>query len=155
MEKFYTITELAAHYGVTPRTIRFYEAKGLLTPQRVGWTRAYTHRDYARLELILRAKRLGFSLADVKEYLSLYDVDTTQAQQLKLLTRRVRARISELEHQRTDLGNALRELKEIEGQTMAALAEKGVALDVQRSSGNGRPVLPPRERRRAGQRVRR
>ena len=155
MEKFYTITELAAHYGVTPRTIRFYEAKGLLTPQRVGWTRAYTHRDYARLELILRAKRLGFSLADVKEYLSLYDVDTTQAQQLKLLTRRVRARISELEHQRTDLGNALRELKEIEGQTIAALAEKGVALDAQRSSGNGRPVLPARETRRAGQRVRR
>ncbi len=155
MEKFYTITELAAHYGVTPRTIRFYEAKGLLTPQRVGWTRAYTHRDYARLELILRAKRLGFSLADVKEYLSLYDVDTTQAQQLKLLTRRVRARISELEHQRTDLGNALRELKEIEGQTIAALAEKGVALDAPRSSGNDRPVLPPGESRRAGQRVRR
>jgi DNA-binding transcriptional MerR regulator len=146
-EKFYTITELAEHYGITPRTIRFYEAKGLLMPQRVGWTRAYTHRDYARMELILRAKRLGFTLADVKEYLSLYDADTTQVEQLKLLARRVRMRISDLERQRTDLGKTLKELREIEEQAAAALAEKGVAFDGGKDRGNGRPAPVTKERR--------
>ncbi len=146
-EKFYTITELARHYSITPRTIRFYEAKGLLTPQRVGWTRAYTHRDYARLELILRAKRLGFTLADVKEYLSLYDADTTQVEQLMLLARRVKMRISDLERQRTDLGKTLKELREIEAQAVAALAEKGVPFDADAGSADDRPAAVAKERR--------
>ncbi|GMQ77375.1 MAG: hypothetical protein BMS9Abin01_2714 [Gammaproteobacteria bacterium] len=146
-EKFYTITELARHYSITPRTIRFYEAKGLLMPQRVGWTRAYTHREYARLELILRAKRLGFTLADVKEYLSLYDADTTQVEQLMLLARRVNTRISDLERQRTDLGKTLKELREIEEQAAAALAEKEVALDADAGSGGDRPAAVAKERR--------
>ncbi len=129
MEKFYTVTELANEYGVSARAIRFYESKGLLTPQRVGWTRVYTHRDKARLELVLRGKRLGFSLADIKEYLALYDADTTQLEQLVWLAEKVRTRIVELEQQRELLGKTLTELREIEDQALTALRERGVSPD--------------------------
>jgi len=125
MEKFYTVSELADAYGITPRAIRFYEAKGLLSPQRVGWTRVYRHHDRARLELILRAKRLGFSLAEIKEYLSLYDVDTEHVEQLVWATKKVRARINELEEQREALGKTIDELREIEQQALKMLREKG------------------------------
>ncbi|MBV9755883.1 MAG: MerR family transcriptional regulator, partial [Alphaproteobacteria bacterium] len=70
-DQFYTVTQLSAELGVTPRAIRFYETKGLLAPRRAGTTRVYTHRDRARLILILRGKRLGFSLREIKEYLEL------------------------------------------------------------------------------------
>ncbi|MFQ5935119.1 MAG: MerR family DNA-binding transcriptional regulator [Acidiferrobacterales bacterium] len=143
MTEFYTVTELAEAYAITPRAIRFYETKGLLTPQRVGWTRAYSHRDRVRLELILRGKRLGFSLADIKEYLSLYDVDTDQAEQLLLLVKKVRTRVHELERQRSDLGRTLKELREIETQAVAALKERGVADD--RDSADV-PTRPKRAR---------
>lgn len=110
---FYTVTELAEELGITPRTIRFYEAKGLLKPRRAGTTRVYTHRERARMLLILRGKRLGFSLADIREYLDLYDADPSQVRQLQLLTQKVDRRIAELEQQREDLEAALQELREI------------------------------------------
>ena len=75
--RLFTITELSDELGVTPRAIRFYEAKGLLAPQRAGSNRVYTYRDRARLLIILRGKRLGFSLALVQKYLDLYDADPT------------------------------------------------------------------------------
>ena len=80
-----TVTELARELGITPRAIRFYETKGLLNPGRAGTTRVYTHRERGRLQLILRGKRLGFSLTDIGEYLDLYDADPTQRDQILLL----------------------------------------------------------------------
>lgn len=127
--RLYTITELSNELGVTPRAVRFYEAKGLLDPQRVGQNRVYTYRDRARLLLILRGKRLGFSLAEVKEYLDLYDADPTQKEQFLHLLRGVRQRVGELERQRRDLELTLRELREIEKETLDAMGRRGFALD--------------------------
>lgn len=112
-EQFYTVTELADELGTTPRAVRFYETKGLLKPRRAGSTRIYTHKDRARLVLILRGKRLGFSLADIKEYLDLYVVDTTQTEQMTLLQGKVQARLADLRKQQQDLEQTLSELSEI------------------------------------------
>lgn len=108
-----SVTELADELGITPRAIRFYETKGLIKPQRAGTTRVYTHRDKARMQLILRGKRLGFTLADIKEYLDIYDIDPSQTQQIKLLLDKVERRIDELEQQREDLETTLTELEEM------------------------------------------
>lgn len=123
--RLYTVTELAQDLGVTARAIRFYESKGLLDPQRAGTTRVYTYRDRARLLIILRGKRLGFSLAQVQEYLDLYDADPTRKEQFVHLLRGARRRIAELEGQRRDLEETVDELREIEEQTLAAMREAG------------------------------
>jgi len=123
-QTFYSVTELADALEVTPRTIRFYEQKRLLAPQRAGKTRVYTHRDKARLQLILRGKRLGFSLAEIKEYLDLYDADPTQVCQLRLLLDRVDDRIASLEEQQRDLQLALQELYKVQAEAAAALANR-------------------------------
>lgn len=120
-EILYTVTRLADDLGVTPRTIRFYEDKGLIVPRRAGVTRIYTHRDRARMKLILRGKRLGFSLRDIGEFLDLYDADPTQAAQMRRLLRAVRDRLEELEEQRLALEQTLDELRDIEGQAQARL----------------------------------
>ncbi len=124
--RLYTITELADELGVTPRAIRFYESKGLLEPQRAGGNRIYTHRNRVRLLLILRGKRLGFSLAGIKQYLDLYDADPTHRRQLVHLLRGARQRIDELESQRRDLELTLEELRDIETQVLAAMQEAGI-----------------------------
>ena len=118
---FYTVTELADELGITPRTIRFYETKELIKPRRAGTTRVYTHRERARMLLILRGKRLGFSLADIREYLDLYDADPLQGKQLRLLTQKIDRRISELEQQREDLETALQELQEIRQECLTTI----------------------------------
>ena len=125
-ERLFTITELARELGVTARAIRLYESKGLLQPQRAGTTRVYTHRDRARLLIILRGKRLGFSLAGVKQYLDLYDVDPAHQEQLAHLLRGARQRIGKLEQQRRDIEVMLAELREVEQQTLDAMRERGV-----------------------------
>lgn len=125
-EVLYTVTRLAEDLGVTPRTIRFYEDKGLITPNRAGSTRIYTHRDRARMKLILRGKRLGFSLRDIAEFLDLYDVDRTQAAQMRKLLRAVRQRLDELEEQRAALAQTLEELREIEIEAAAVLEGRPV-----------------------------
>ena len=122
----YAITELANELGVTPRAIRFYESKGLLEPQRAGANRVYTYRDRARLLLLLRGKRLGFSLAQIKLYLDLYDADPTRKKQLVHLLRGARQRIDELESQRRDLELTLEELREIETQVLDAMRAAGI-----------------------------
>ena len=114
MQKLYTVTELAEQLGTTPRALRFYEDKGLVTPQRAGTTRIYTHRDRGRLALILRGKRLGFSLREIGEWLDIYDTDPAQTKQMQVLVDKVHARITALESQREDLDATLDELKEIE-----------------------------------------
>ena len=116
-----TVTELARKTGVTARAIRFYESKGLLHPQRAGTTRIYTHRERGRLQLILRGKRLGFSLTDIGDYLNLYDADPTQQDQIMLLLAKVDARIKELESQKIDLEASLTELSAVKDQALLAL----------------------------------
>ena len=128
MEKIYSVTELAKDLGVTPRTIRFYEDQGLVSPQRAGNTRVYSHRDRARMILILRGKRLGFTLRDIKEFLDLYVVDTTQIEQMQLLITKVRARIKLLEDQRQALELSLHELRDIEKITSDSLTNKGAPI---------------------------
>lgn len=117
----YTVTQLAAGLGVTVRTLHFYEAQGLISPRRAGNTRVYTQRDRARMILILRGKRLGFSIKEIKEYLELYDIDPTHAQQTKALLKAVQTRIQGLEEQRQALEETLIELREIERQATDAL----------------------------------
>ncbi|WP_288349046.1 MerR family DNA-binding transcriptional regulator [uncultured Thalassospira sp.] len=128
-DRFYTVPELAKDLGITPRTIRFYEQKGLVNPQRAGTTRVYTRQDRAKLLIILRGKRLGFSLNEIADYLDLYGADPTQAEQIKMLLRRVRGRISDLEEQRQALDVTLDELRDIEQQSIDALEEKGINPD--------------------------
>ena len=116
-----TVTELARETGVTARAIRFYESKGLLHPQRAGTTRIYTHRERGRLQLILRGKRLGFSLTDIGDYLNLYDADPTQQDQIMLLLAKVDTRVKELELQKIDLEASLTELSAVKDQALLAL----------------------------------
>jgi len=125
MDKLYSITELARDLDVTPRTIRYYEDQKLLAPQRVGTTRVYSHRDRARMILILRGKRLGFSLKDIKEYLDLYVVDTTQIEQIRVLVTKVRDRIDQLEDQLETVQTTLKELRDIERLSLDMLRQKG------------------------------
>ncbi|WP_374303354.1 MerR family DNA-binding transcriptional regulator [Ferrovibrio sp.] len=110
-EKTFTITDLAHEFKVTARAIRFYEDKGLLHPSRQGMMRVYTKRDRARLQLILRGKRLGFSLAEIREMIDLYDLGDGQLEQLRLTLKRSRDRLGALEQQRRDIEAAVLELK--------------------------------------------
>ena len=107
----FAIADLAREFGISTRAIRFYEAKGLLSPERVGAARIFRRRDRARLILILRGKRLGFSLRDISDYLSLYDAD--RKEQVHLLIGKVEQRLASLEQQRADLELTIAELREI------------------------------------------
>jgi len=126
MNDMLTITELARESGVTARAIRFYESKGLLTPRRAGTTRIYTYRERGRLQLILRGKRLGFSLTDIGEYLDLYDADPTQHDQILLLLDKVNTRIEELESQKADLNDTLKELVSVREQALTTIQDVSV-----------------------------
>lgn len=117
-----TVTELADTLGVTPRAIRFYETKGLICPARAGANRVYGRRDQVRMKLILRGKRLGFSLRDIKTFLDLYDADPTGRIQMQQLLTSIRQRRAELEEQRSALKETLKELKVLEEQALEALA---------------------------------
>jgi DNA-binding transcriptional MerR regulator len=109
----FTIGELADEFGITTRTIRFYEARGLITPERKGANRSYSRRNRARLMLILRGKNLGFTLEDISEYLALYDTDPGQLAQTKLLLGKVENMMEDLNKKRADIDRTLRDLKEI------------------------------------------
>ena len=106
-----TISDMCTAFDVTPRTLRFYEAKELLSPVRVGTRRLFTKRDRARLTLILRGKRFGFSLEDIRQLLDLYDRDGSQETQLTRTYDIARARLAQMEQQRTELDEAIAELK--------------------------------------------
>jgi len=123
----FTISELAAEFGLTPRTIRFYEDEGLVSPGRSGMNRVYSRRDRARLELICRGKRLGFSLADVKEFLDLYNRDQRQIEQMKYAAGLARQRIEALEVQLEDVKQTLIDLRGIEKEMVDYLRGQGVA----------------------------
>ncbi|MDE1148581.1 MAG: MerR family DNA-binding transcriptional regulator [Azospirillaceae bacterium] len=125
VEETYTISQLAEAFELTPRTIRYYEDEGLLTPRREGQQRVYTHRDWARLKLIMRGKRLGFTIAGIKGFLDLYDLGDAQVGQMRFLLKGARERIHALEQQLRDVQQTLVDLKDIEGLVMDHLAKKG------------------------------
>lgn len=111
--ELYGIGELAEELGISQRAVRFYEAKGLLKPRRVGANRVYDRRDRARLKLILRGKRLGFSLQEIAEYLDLYDEDPEQILQVRHLFNKVEQAIEDLKRKRDDIDSTLAELASI------------------------------------------
>ncbi|WOK37506.1 MerR family DNA-binding transcriptional regulator [Sphingomonas sp. C3-2] len=119
---FQGIQEVSALLGITPRTLRFYEDKGLITPQRVGKTRIYTRREIGRMQLILRGKKLGFSIREIQEFLDLYDADPTQIEQMRRLLERVRTRLADLEQQKLALDETIDELRLIENQASAQIS---------------------------------
>lgn len=118
----WAIGELADEFGTTLRAIRFYEDQGLLTPQREGQTRIFTNRDRVRLQLILRGKRLGFTLAETAHVLDLYDSTPGEAGQLAYLLEDIARRRAALEHKRKDLEESLAELDGLEDRCRADLA---------------------------------
>ncbi len=123
-DKYYSVAELAKELGVTTRTLRFYEDRGLVTPQRAGTARIYSRRDRARMIIVLRGKRLGFSLREIKEYLDLYDHDRTHTGQLHVLAEAVTERIGLLEKQRQALEETLAELHKLHAETVQAISDR-------------------------------
>lgn len=122
----YTIGDLAREFDVTSRAIRFYEDEGLLAPRRVGSRRVYAKRDRVRLKLILRGKRLGFSLAEVRSMLELYDSAPDERPQLEKFVAALAARRELLEQQREEIEEVLGEIRAFERQSRKLLnASKG------------------------------
>ena len=127
MSVTYTISELAKEFGVTTRTIRFYEDQGLLSPKREGTSRIFSGRDRVRLKLALRGKRLGFSIAEIRELFELYDVSRDEKKQLEEFLSRLDRRRTHLEQQREDIEVMLNEINFFANQCRRLL--KGKAGD--------------------------
>ena len=108
----FTISDLCAEFEVTARALRFYEDEGLIAPERRGTTRIYSHRDRARLAWILRGKRVGFSLAEIREMIDLYDVGDGRRAQRAITAERCRARAALLEAQKRDIDAAIAEIND-------------------------------------------
>lgn len=117
----YSITDLAREFDVTTRTIRFYEDEGLIAPARRGQTRIFSPRDRVRLKLILRGKRLGFSLEEIREIIDLYDAAPGELGQLRHFLAKIGERRSALEQQRADIAETMTELADVEQRCLAQL----------------------------------
>lgn len=120
-DRTWTIAELAAEFGVTHRTIRFYEDRGLLSPERRGTQRVFRPRDRVRLELVLRGRRLGFDLAEIRAIVDMYDEPPGEIGQLQYLLEQITARRAELELRRRDIEVTLAELDAAERRCRADL----------------------------------
>ena len=120
-EPVFSIADLAQEMDITTRTIRFYEDKGLLRPTRRGKQRVYSRADRTRLKLVLRGKRLGWPLDDIREMIELYDTPDGERKQLEVMLRKLDHSRSVLLQQRDDVELALRELKEIEARCQRQL----------------------------------
>ena len=117
----FTISDLSKEFDVTPRAIRFYEDQDLISPNRKGRRRIYNERDRVRLRLILRGKRLGFSLSEIKDIFDLYDSPPGEEGQLLFLIDKIKARRKLLELQRKDIDAVLQEMKDVEKRAKQAL----------------------------------
>ena len=124
MSETFGIAELAREFAVTTRTIRFYEDKNLLSPVRQGQRRVYSLRDRVRLCLIMRGKRLGFALDEIRQMIDLYDVDPSEVTQLHHFLDKIRERQAQLIAQKHDISETLTELERIEAQCSKLLNEK-------------------------------
>ena len=118
----YTISELAKEFGITTRTMRFYEEKGLVSPRREGQKRLYSAADRVRIKLILRGKRIGMSLAESVEVIDMYDPEHNNADQLNSLIRAVQNRRKILEQQKQDIDEMLSGLQEVQTLCESALS---------------------------------
>ncbi len=149
-ERTFTIRQLCLEFKCTPRALRLYEDKGLLSPARQGLNRVYSYKDRARLQLILRGKRVNLSLSEIREILDLYDKNDGGAQQNATALRKFRARIVILEQQREDLEHALAALHRACERLEQSLAESRPDLlpqaeaydNVVRARVDGRPPVP-------------
>ncbi len=133
--KTYTIRELSDEFEVTARAIRFYESKDLIHPDRVAGQRVFSGRDRARLALILRGKRFGFSLNEIREMLDLYELRDNQTEQIRVTLARTRERMDDLARQRDDISQMLDELEN-------ACSELESALDARGIDPNGPDAIP-------------
>lgn len=123
MSDTYTISDLAKEFGITTRTLRFYEDQGILSPAREGTNRIFSHRDRVRLKLTLRGKRLGFTLADIKDLFDLYDLARDEKKQLREFLARLERRRGLLEQQQEDIAVMLNEITFFETQCRQLLAQ--------------------------------
>lgn len=119
----WTIGELAAEFGTTLRAIRFYEDIGLLLPERKGKVRVFHPRDRVRLQLILRGRRLGFTLDEIAQIINMYDETPGEAGQLRFLIEDIQQRRAALQRKRQDLDEAMAELDELEARCRHDLSE--------------------------------
>jgi DNA-binding transcriptional MerR regulator len=136
-DRTYSITELCREFQVTPRTLRFYEQKGLLSPDRRGWTRLFSYRDRARLQLILRGKKVGFSLEEIKEMLDLYNLRDGQLTQLRVASTKFRDRLEALRRQRIELEDAISDLEKTITVVDGMLKEREAAEVAPRRAASG------------------
>jgi DNA-binding transcriptional MerR regulator len=123
MSVTHTITELAKEFDITTRTIRHYEDEGLLSPRREGQNRLFSQRDRVRLKLALRGKRLGFTLAEIRELFDLYDLARDEKRQLEQFMTKLEKRRASLEQQREDIEVLLNEITFFESQCRKLLAD--------------------------------
>src|SRR6516164_5931683 len=121
----WTVSELASEFDLTTQALRFYEEKGLLSPRRVVNTRVYDRRDRARLTLVRKFQRLGFSLEDIREYLSLYRSGRPNVEQFRDGLAKIRRRLAELEAMRRDLDDAVHELQAMEQDALDRIQKLG------------------------------
>ncbi|AEB50086.1 MerR family transcriptional regulator [Aeromonas veronii] len=121
----FSISELAREFDITTRSIRFYEDQGLLNPAREGQTRIYSKQDRVRLKLTLRGKRLGFSLAEIRELFDLYDADKSSRTQLQTMLGLVEEKRETLQQQMEDIRMVLLELDAAEQRCQQALSQLG------------------------------
>ena len=117
----HTISELAKHFDVTPRTIRFYEDQGLLNPERVNGQRVYKERDFVRLKLILRGKRIGFSLAELKQTISLYDTHPDEKAQLQFVLQTIESHRLALKQRKEDIETTLKDMDDVQSRVQTQL----------------------------------
>lgn len=132
----YSISDLAQEFDVTPRAIRFYEDEGLLNPRREGSRRIYSKRDYVRLKLVLRGKRLGLSLAQVREMFDLYDAARDERPQLEKFLTALATRREQLQRQRAEIEEELAEIRSFEVQSRRILDEAARHAPRRRSARN-------------------
>lgn len=126
MREFYSITELTREFGISTRTLRFYEDEGLIHPLRRGRTRLFRPSDRHLLKQIMRGKRLGFSISEIHEIIQMYREPPGEAGQLRLLMKRVEEKREELRQKRRDIDETLSELDQVEEACMGRMAELGV-----------------------------
>jgi len=121
----FTIRDLTREFGVTARTLRFYEEKELLAPERAGQDRLYSRRDRARLKYVLMGKCVGFSLEEIRDMLDLYDLGDGQATQLRVAHERFHEQIERLKRQRGEIDRALAELERARATVAEMLTARG------------------------------
>ncbi|WP_322988419.1 MULTISPECIES: MerR family transcriptional regulator [unclassified Hoeflea] len=126
MDKYFTITELTREFGISTRTLRFYEDEGLIQPERRGRTRLFRPADRRMIQEILRGRRIGFSIAEIREIIQVYRDPPGEAGQLRLLMRKIEEKREDLRQKRKDIEDTLVELDNIEESCLNRLAEIGV-----------------------------